>query len=238
MQYSEKTLEFYNNLKNIGALDDNDRNVGTGIVGSPLCGDVMKLQLLFDENHKIIDAKYKVFGCVSAISSMELVCRLLKGLSIEDAKKIENSEVASTLELSDIKKHCSVLAKESIMSAIDNYLSKQSNEVKKMIEISKEALKTLRELITSHGDQCVGIGIVVIQGGCSGIDYTLTYQMKDDILDKKCEVNDGISCYYNEEDKVLIDGISIDLVENSFGLGFVINNKNQFSCENCTCKCS
>ena len=103
MKYSEKTLEYYENIKNMGSLDEDLPNVGTGIVGSPLCGDVMKLQLSFDEHDKITDAKFKVFGCVSAIASMEKVTTLLKGMSIDEALKIKNADVANSLELSEIR---------------------------------------------------------------------------------------------------------------------------------------
>ncbi len=238
MKYSDKTLAYYNNLQNIGSLDDKDSNVGTGIVGSPLCGDVMKLQILFDKSGIITHAKYKVFGCVSAIASMELTCKLLKGKTIDEAMKIKNEEVASLLELSDIKKHCSVLAKESIVSAIDNYLSKKSGEIKKMITISDNALKKLKELISSNEQKCVGIGIVVLQGGCSGIDYSLAYETEEESLGKKYEEIEDLKFFYKESDFVLIDGLVIDIINNSFGEGFSLTNKNQFSCENCTCKCS
>ena len=90
MQYSDRTMKYYEAMKNIGEFDKNLENVGTGIVGSPLCGDVMKLQLFFDENDIIVDAKYKVFGCVSAIASMELTTTLLKGKTIDEALKIRN----------------------------------------------------------------------------------------------------------------------------------------------------
>lgn len=238
MKYSEKTLAYYNNLQNIGSLDDNDPNVGTGIVGSPLCGDVMKLQILFDENDVITHAKYKVFGCVSAIASMELTCNLLKGKSIEEAMKIQNDDVASSLELSDIKRHCSVLAKESIVAAVNNYLAKKSGETKKMITISDNALKKLKELIAFSEQKCVGVGIIVLQGGCSGVDYSLSYETEEESVDKKYEEIEGLKFFYQESDSVLVDGLFIDIIENSFGEGFTLTNKNQFSCENCTCKCS
>ncbi len=238
MKYSDKTLQYYNNLQNIGELDDNDMRVGTGIVGSPLCGDVMKIQLLFDENDMIMEAKYKVFGCVSAIASMELACELLKGKSIAEAGRIENKDVADSLELTEIKRHCSVLAKEAIEAAIGNYMDKKNNKERKMITISEAAHKKLKELIATQGDGCVGILVVVAQGGCSGVDYTLCYEMESDNVGVKCEIVDGLHCYYEEGDTVLIDGLDIDLVENSLGVGFVVTNRNQFSCQNCTCRCS
>lgn len=231
MEYSKKTLEYYENIKNIGEFDENLPNVGTGIVGSPLCGDVMKLQLFFDGNDVIVDAKYKVFGCVSAIASMELVTGLLKGMSIENALKINNAEVADSLELSEIKKHCSVLAKESIEAAVNNYLSKKNNEVK-MIQITDKAVQKLKELLKEHNG--IGINIMVISGGCSGIDYALNYQKEPDDQKSQIEVA-GITFFYDPNIQLLIDGIEIDLVESGFGSGFSVINKKHMGCANCTC---
>ena len=231
MEYSKKTLEYYENIKNIGEFDENLPNVGTGIVGSPLCGDVMKLQLFFDSNDVIVNAKYKVFGCVSAIASMELVTGLLKGMSIENALKINNAEVADSLELSEIKKHCSVLAKESIEAAVNNYLSKKNNEVK-MIQITDKAVQKLKELLKEHNG--IGINIMVVSGGCSGIDYALNYQKEPDDQKSKIEVS-GITFFYDPNIQLLIDGIEIDLVESGFGSGFSVINKKHMGCANCTC---
>ncbi|MDR1488196.1 MAG: iron-sulfur cluster assembly scaffold protein [Holosporales bacterium] len=239
MKYSEKTLNYYNSLKRVGGFDENNKSVGTGIVGSPLCGDVMKIQILFDKDDKIIEAKHKVFGCVSAIASMELACKKLNGLTIEQAQKIENLEVAEELELSDIKKHCSVLAKEAITAAVEDYLLKKNNIGKKMITVSEYAIKKLKELITSKGKECKGVSVVINNAGCAGINYTLAYEIEEkNIVDKKFENIDGVFFFYNEDDEILINGIEINVVENSLGVGFVVTNKNQFSCENCTCKCA
>jgi nitrogen fixation NifU-like protein len=239
MKYSPETLKYYNNLKNIGELIDEDHKIGIGIVGSPLCGDVMKLFLLFDENDVIIEAKYKVFGCVSAISSMEYVCDLLKGKSIKEALSIENKDVADSLDLSFIKRHCSVLAKESIVSAIDNYNSKKNKkESKNMITISPNASQKIKELILENKKEYLGIEITYEHGGgCSGIVYSLQYVKKEDIEGKKRITVDGIDFYYLEENEILIKGVFIDVVENSFGEGFVVLNKNQMTCGNCNCKC-
>ena len=238
MNYSEKTLEYYNNLKNIGEIDESLEKMGTGIVGSPLCGDVMKLQLLFDDNEIIIDAKYKVFGCVSAIASMEFITTKLKGLSLEEAKSLKNSEVADSLELTQIKRHCSVLAEEAIDAAIKDYISKkQNNGEEKMITVSKEALEKLKELLSTHGDDCVGVSIIIGSGGCSGIDYTLSYEMKPEDSSKTFYELDGIKFFYDKDMEILIKGLEITLVQNSFGHGFIVTNKTQFSCANCTCKC-
>ncbi len=233
MKYSEKTLEYYENIKNMGSLDEDLPNVGTGIVGSPLCGDVMKLQLSFDDNDKILDAKFKVFGCVSAIASMEKVTTLLKGMSIDEALQIKNADVANSLELSEIKKHCSVLAKEAIEAAVKNYQAKKNKETD-MITISEKAIVKMKELIAEN--KSVGISILVISGGCSGIDYTLAYETEEDKSKTKIVI-DGINFYYDPALELLIKGLAIDIVENSFGHGFVVTNKNHVGCAHCDGSC-
>lgn len=233
MKYSEKTLEYYENIKNMGSLDEDLPNVGTGIVGSPLCGDVMKLQLSFDEQDKIIDAKFKVFGCVSAIASMEKVTTLLKGMSIDEALQIKNADVADSLELSEIKKHCSVLAKEAIEAAVKNYQAKKNKETD-MITVSEKATFKIKELLTEN--KSVGITISVVSGGCSGIDYSLAYETEEDTNKAKTVVN-NINFYYDPELELLIKGLEIDIVENSFGHGFVVTNKNHVGCCHCNGSC-
>lgn len=233
MKYSEQTLKYYENVKNIGSLNEDDPNVGTGIVGSPLCGDVMKLQLSFNDEDVITDAKFKVFGCVSAIASMELATTLLKGMSIDQALKIKNADVADTLELSQIKRHCSVLAKEAIEAAIKNYLAKKNNE-SDMITVTEKALTKLRELLAEHGG--IGISIAVISGGCSGIDYALAYEPEGDSSKPFIEKY-GMKFFYEKELEPLINGVSIDLVENSFGHGFIVTNKNHVGCAHCDGSC-
>jgi len=233
MKYSEKTLEYYENIKNMGSLDEDLPNVGTGIVGSPLCGDVMKLQLSFDEQDKITDAKFKVFGCVSAIASMEKVTTLLKGMSIDEALQIKNADVANSLELSEIKKHCSVLAKEAIEAAVKNYQAKKNKETD-MITVSEKAISKIKELLAEN--KSVGITISVISGGCSGIDYTLAYETEEDVNKTKVVV-DSVNFYYDPALELLIKGTTIDIVENSFGHGFVVTNKNHVGCCNCNGSC-
>lgn len=233
MKYSKKTLEYYENIKNMGNLDEDLPNVGTGIVGSPLCGDVMKLQLSFDENDKITDAKFKVFGCVSAIASMEKVTTLLKGIGIDEALQIKNADVANSLELSEIKKHCSVLAKEAIEAAVKNYQAKK-NKGTDMITVSERAANKMKELLAEN--KSVGITISVISGGCSGIDYALSYEAEEDPVKSKVAAN-GVNFYYDPALELLIKGLEIDIIENSFGHGFAVTNKNHVGCCNCNGSC-
>lgn len=232
-KYSDNTIKYYENLKNVGGFDENLPNVGTGIVGSPLCGDVMKVQLFFDSNDKILDVKYKVFGCVSAIASMEMVSELLKGMTIEQALSIRNEDVANSLELSELKRHCSVLAKECIEAAVNNYREKQSKSLSP-ISITKEASDKIKELLKEHNS--IGINISVISGGCSGIDYTLGYVNEEKDNQSVIEV-DGIKIYYDPSIELLLNGVNIELFDNGFGMGFIVTNKNHMPCANCTCNC-
>jgi nitrogen fixation NifU-like protein len=126
MSYSEKVIEHYENPRNVGTLDKNDPDVGTGLVGAPACGDVMRLQIKVDPaTHTIIDAKFKTFGCGSAIASSSLATEWLKGKSIEEADTIKNSMIATELNLPPVKIHCSVLAEDAIKSAIADFRAKQ-----------------------------------------------------------------------------------------------------------------
>ncbi|MEZ6193292.1 MAG: Fe-S cluster assembly scaffold IscU [Phycisphaerales bacterium] len=125
MAYSEKVLSHYENPRNVGSLDKSAKNVGTGIVGAPECGDVMKLQIQVDEaTGKIIDAKFKTFGCGSAIASSSLATEWVKGRTIDEALAIKNTEIVQELSLPPVKIHCSVLAEDAIKSAIHDYQEK------------------------------------------------------------------------------------------------------------------
>ena len=121
MAYSNKVIDHYENPRNVGSLDKNDPTVGTGMVGAPACGDVMKLQIKVDEDGIIRDAKFKTYGCGSAIASSSLVTEWVKGMHIDDAVKLKNSEIAEELALPPVKIHCSILAEDAIKAAIYDY---------------------------------------------------------------------------------------------------------------------
>ena len=125
MAYSEKVIEHYENPRNVGSLDKNDDSVGTGLVGAPACGDVMKLQIKV-EGGIITDAKFKTFGCGSAIASSSLVTEWVKGMSIEKAATLKNAQIAEELNLPPVKIHCSVLAEDAIKAAIADYRAKNA----------------------------------------------------------------------------------------------------------------
>ena len=124
MAYSDKVLDHYENPRNVGTLDKNDPHVGTGMVGAPACGDVMKLQIKVNDSGIIEDAKFKTYGCGSAIASSSLVTEWLKGKTLDQAAEIKNSAIAEELALPPVKIHCSVLAEDAIKAAIKDYRSK------------------------------------------------------------------------------------------------------------------
>jgi Fe-S cluster assembly scaffold IscU len=121
MAYSDKVIDHYSNPRNVGTLDKSKKSVGTGLVGAPECGDVMRLQIEVDENNVITDAKFKTFGCGSAIASSSLATEWLKGKSIDDALTIDNMDIVEELALPPVKIHCSVLAEDAIKSAINDF---------------------------------------------------------------------------------------------------------------------
>jgi len=125
MAYSEKVIDHYEKPRNVGSLDKNDTSVGTGLVGAPACGDVMKLQIKVSEDGIIEDAKFKTFGCGSAIASSSLITEWVKGKTIEEAGSIKNTQIAEELALPPVKIHCSVLAEDAIKAAISDYKPKK-----------------------------------------------------------------------------------------------------------------
>jgi nitrogen fixation NifU-like protein len=128
MAYSDKVLDHNKNPRNVGSLPKEDENVGTGVVGAPACGDVMKLQILVNKQGVIEDAKFKTFGCGSAIASSSLATEWIKGKKIQEAAEIKNTEIAKELSLPPVKIHCSLLAEEAIKAAIEDYTNKQDKK--------------------------------------------------------------------------------------------------------------
>ncbi|HLF83276.1 MAG TPA: Fe-S cluster assembly scaffold IscU [Blastocatellia bacterium] len=140
MAYSDKVVDHYNNPRNVGSLDKKDPSVGTGLVGAPECGDVMKLQIKINPDTQIIeDAKFKTFGCGSAIASSSLATEWLKGRSVDDALAIKNTAIVKELNLPPVKIHCSVLAEDAIKAAVRDYQQKQTTETPKAEEAAVNA---------------------------------------------------------------------------------------------------
>jgi len=127
MAYSDKVLDHYESPRNVGVLDKDDVQVGTGMVGAPACGDVMRLQIKVGDDGIIEEAKFKTYGCGSAIASSSLLTEWVKGKTVEEASKIKNTEIAAELELPPVKIHCSVLAEDAIKAAVNDYNGKQTN---------------------------------------------------------------------------------------------------------------
>jgi len=126
MAYSDKVIDHYENPRNVGSFDTSDPSIGTGMVGAPACGDVMKLQIKVDENGIIRDARFKTYGCGSAIASSSLVTEWVKGMHIDDAVNLKNSQIAEELALPPVKIHCSILAEDAIKAAIEDYKKKHN----------------------------------------------------------------------------------------------------------------
>ena len=128
MAYSDKVIDHYENPRNVGTFDKNDESVGTGMVGAPACGDVMRLQIKVNDEGIIEDAKFKTYGCGSAIASSSLITEWVKGKSLDDALAIKNSEIAEELELPPVKIHCSILADDAVKAAVADYRKRQENK--------------------------------------------------------------------------------------------------------------
>ena len=128
MAYSDKVIDHYENPRNVGTFDKNDESVGTGMVGAPACGDVMRLQIKVNDEGIIEDAKFKTYGCGSAIASSSLITEWVKGKSLDDALAIKNSEIAEELEMPPVKIHCSILAEDAVKSAVADYRKRQENK--------------------------------------------------------------------------------------------------------------
>jgi nitrogen fixation NifU-like protein len=128
MAYSDKVLDHYENPRNVGSFDKNDTTVGTGMVGAPACGDVMKLQIKVGADGIIEDARFKTYGCGSAIASSSLLTEMVKGKTLEEARQIKNTQIAEELALPPVKIHCSVLAEDAVKAAIEDYTGKSGNQ--------------------------------------------------------------------------------------------------------------
>jgi len=131
MSYSDKIVDHYKNPRNVGSMDKALKNVGTGIVGAPECGDVMKLQIMVDENERIVDAKFKTFGCGSAIASSSLATEWIKGRTLDEAMELKNTEIVQELALPPVKIHCSVLAEDAVRAAIADVKQKNAGDTKR-----------------------------------------------------------------------------------------------------------
>ena len=154
MAYSDEVIDHYENPRNVGSLDKTDENVGTGLVGAPACGDVMRLQIKVTDEGRIEDAKFKTYGCGSAIASSSLVTEWIKGRTIDEALKIKNADIAEHLSLPPVKIHCSVLAEDAIRAAIEDYKKKNEGGLAPItVEDQREQIEKQRQEIAEQRKQ-------------------------------------------------------------------------------------
>lgn len=229
MTYSSKLVDHFENPRNVGSLDKKDKNVGTGLVGSPACGDVMQLQIKVNEDGIIEEAKFKTFGCGSAIASSSLITELVKGKTLVEAQAIRNSDIADSLDLPALKIHCSVLAEEAIKSAISDLQSKQTDpfplETKTVpfLSMTPAARDRMESLLRDH--PCSGIRICLRKKGC-GFSYALSYSEETNPEDEHI-VCEGIDIFIDPHAVLYILGTEIDYVQRDLEGDFVFSNPNE-----------
>ena len=204
MAYGEKVLDHYENPRNVGTLDKESSSVGTGMVGAPACGDVMKLQIQVNDSGVIEDAKFKTYGCGSAIASSSLLTEWVKGKTLDEASQIKNSDIAEELALPPVKIHCSVLAEDAIRAAITDYQSKQTSAEKKSaqsqlmsISLTESAVDRVKTFLEKRG-KGVGVRLGVKTTGCSGMAYTIEFADEVEETDEVFE-QDGVKVLINLE---------------------------------------
>lgn len=231
MAYKEKVLDHYENPRNVGSLNKADKNVGTGLVGAPSCGDVMKLQIKIDEidgNQVITDAKFKTFGCGSAIASSSYVTEIVKNKTIEEVLKIKNSDIAQELDLPPVKWHCSVLAEDAIKAAINDYQTKQNSSDNLNITITNSAINHIKTILNNNPDK-FGIVFSAQNGGCSGKKYKIDLiTQTNDMNNQYTKINNSanINVYVNNNSIDIFKNSEIDFIENNLESKFIFNNPN------------
>ena len=229
MAYGEKVLDHYENPRNVGSLDKDDSSVGTGMVGAPACGDVMKLQIQVGQNGVIEDAKFKTYGCGSAIASSSLLTEWVKGKTLDEASQIKNSEIAEELALPPVKIHCSVLAEDAIQAAISDYQNKQAEQKKSAqdmsISLTETAADRVRNFLAQRG-KGIGVRLGVKTTGCSGMAYTIEFADQVEEGDEVFEQR-GVKVIINPKSLVYLDGTELDFAKEGLNEGFKFNNPNE-----------
>ncbi len=253
MKYNDTIDKFYNDEEHMGSFDEEDISVGTGLVGAPACGDVMKLQLKI-ENEIIVDAKMLVFGCGSAKASSAFATKEIIGKTIEEALLIRDEDIAKFLGLPTVKYHCSVLAESAIKRAVEDYRkknqqAKQENQIKQFnnsssetlekprinneffINISVDAEHYIKKILAKLGKPVIGIRIDLEESGC-GLSYKIRYMediskiMSNDIIHKTKE---GLCIFINQSIAKIINGTTMDFKEEGLKAGIIFNNPNEVS---------
>src|SRR5712691_2530595 len=199
MAYSDKVLDHYENPRNVGSFDKGDEHIGTGMVGAPACGDVMKLQIRVNEQGVIEDARFKTYGCGSAIASSSLVTEWVKGKTLDQAETIRNTQIAEELALPPVKIHCSILAEDAIKAAIVDYRTKRGKGV--------------------------GLRLGVRTSGCSGLAYRIEYADAVNPEDQTFESH-GVKVIVDPKSLQFLDGTELDFTREGLNEGLKFNNPN------------
>ncbi|KAF4516040.1 hypothetical protein B566_EDAN000277 [Ephemera danica] len=243
MAYSDKVVDHFNNPRNMGSFKKDEDGVGTGMVGAPECGDVMKLQIKV-QNDTIVDAKFKTFGCGSAIASSSLATEWLKGKTIEEAQKIKNTDIVQELNLPPVKIHCSVLAEDAIKAALADYQKKADTKRERtmdttntetqapVISLTDAAIKEVKRLINVQGIEEGGLRLGVKGGGCSGLSYTINFDEKIGQYDQVYDF-DGVKIIVDAKSAIYLQGTQLDYHKDLMGGNFKFVNPNA----NKTCGC-
>ena len=226
MAYSEKVVDHYENPRNVGSFDKGDESVGTGMVGAPACGDVMKLQIKVNPQTGVIeDARFKTYGCGSAIASSSLVTEWVKGKTLDQAAALKNSQIAEELALPPVKIHCSILAEDAIKAAVDDYKKKHSHGSAMPVTLSEAAARHVNRYLAKRG-KGVGVRLGVRTTGCSGLAYTLEYV--DDLAPEDVIFEGhGVKVLVDPKSLAYIDGTQLDYVREGLNEGFRFNNPNE-----------
>ena len=230
MAYSEKVIDHYENPRNVGSFDKGDDTVGTGMVGAPACGDVMKLQIKVNPATGLIeDAKFKTYGCGSAIASSSLVTEWVKGKSLDEALTIKNTQIAEELALPPVKIHCSILAEDAIKAAVNDYKAKTARPARQRSALSHgghpdRSGGAPRHRATSRKrGKGVGVRLGVKTTGCSGLAYKLEYA--DEVAPEDIVFEGhGVKVLVDPKSLPYIDGTELDFVREGLNEGFKFHN--------------
>ena len=243
MRYNEKIKKYYKNNKYVGSFSEKSKLVGTGLAGSPACGDVMRLQIRV-KNSIIINAKILVFGCVSAKASSTLGAEMLLGKTLEEALNIRNQDIINILELPKLKYHCSVLTQEAIYAAIEDYRNKNQNKTTKQIsknnkywiDISAEAENFIQNILKQR-KECNGIELILNENGGCGAWFKVKQVLKSNeksSTNVKFTTMNGLNIFFNKNLWKMIEGIKIEYQEDELKKGIVFTDsqylKNKNSC--------
>ena len=220
MAYSEKVIDHYEHPRNVGTLDKDAQDVGTGMVGAPACGDVMRLQIKVNDEGVIEDAKFKTYGCGSAIASSSLVTEWVKGKTLDEASAITNAAIADELALPPVKIHCSILAEDAIKAAIADYRAKQDT-------LTEAASRHVQKYIDRRG-KGIGLRLGVKTSGCSGMAYKLEFA---DAVNEDDHVYEsfGVKVIVDEKSLPYLDGTELDYTREGLQEGFKFHNPNEKS---------